>query len=347
VRTLSVTASRAWLEPGRAVENAHVECGGGVVTYAGPAPPPAPSAGRDAERLHLDGFLMPAAADRHVHIELSDPAAVLRGGVTAVRDLAWPPQRIFPLADLSELPSFDGPLIKAAGPMLTGAGGYPVGDRWAPPGTGLEVRGRDDAVAAVRRLHEQGAVAVKVSLNADAPPTVDDAELMAICDTAHGLGTVVTAHCQGRGQVERALGADVDELAHTPWTEPLPDDVVRQCAARLRIVSTLDIHARGRNASALRVATDNLRRFHDAGGTVVYGTDLGNGQIPAGIDVPELRLMVDAGLTIEELLAALTRAPLRPGAPADLVGLGSDPFADIAAFADIRLVVRAGVVVRR
>ena len=74
----------------------------------------------------VDGFLMPAVADRHVHIELSDPAAVLRGGVTAVRDLAWPPDRIFPLADASEMPSYNGPLIRAAGPMLTGHGGYPT-----------------------------------------------------------------------------------------------------------------------------------------------------------------------------------------------------------------------------
>jgi hypothetical protein len=58
-------------------------------------------------------------------------------------------------------------------------------------------------------------------------------------------------------------------------------------------------------------------------------------------------LLRDAGLTTEELMAALTRAPLRPGAPADLLGLGSDPLADVAAFDDVRLVVRAGRVVRR
>jgi imidazolonepropionase-like amidohydrolase len=343
VRTLSVTAARAWLEHGRAIDDAQVLCSGGLVTYAGPAR----SVEGDADHLHLDGFLMPAAADRHVHIELADPAAVLRGGVTAVRDLAWPADRIFPLADVSELPSFDGPLIRAAGPMLTGPRGYPVRDRWAPPGTGLEIEGPEAAAAAVRRLHEQGATAIKVSLNADAPPTVADAELMGICDTAHALGSVVTAHCQGRGQVERALGAGVDELAHTPWTEPLSDDVVRQCASRLRIVSTLDIHSRGRDLSALHVAVDNLRRFHDAGGAVVYGTDLGNGSIPAGVDARELRLLRDAGLTTEELMAALTRAPLRPGAPADLLGLGSDPLADVSAFDDVRLVVRAGRIVRR
>ena len=71
-----------------------------------------------------DGFVMPAVADRHVHIELSDPAAVLRGGVTAVRDLAWPPERIFPLADASEMPSYNGPLIRAAGPMNVPSGSF-------------------------------------------------------------------------------------------------------------------------------------------------------------------------------------------------------------------------------
>ena len=109
--TLPIRATFAWLGPGRIVEDAQVVCDGGRITYAGPAT----SIGDADEELVVDGFLMPAVADRHVHIELSDPAAVLRGGVTAVRDLAWPPERIFPLADASEMPSYHGPLIRAAG----------------------------------------------------------------------------------------------------------------------------------------------------------------------------------------------------------------------------------------
>ena len=119
---LSVRASFAWLGPARIVEDAQIVCDGGRITYAGPAT----SVWDADEELVVDGFLMPAVADRHVHIELSDPAAVLRHGVTAVRDLAWPPERIFPLADASEMPSYHGPLIRAAGAMLTGHGGYPT-----------------------------------------------------------------------------------------------------------------------------------------------------------------------------------------------------------------------------
>jgi imidazolonepropionase-like amidohydrolase len=313
-----------------------------VLTYAGEA--------RRTDHVDRDlsvgGFLMPAAADRHVHIGLSDPAAVLAGGVTAVRDLAWPPERIFTLADASEMPTFDGPLIRAAGPMLTAPGGYPTKDSWAPPGTGREIESPEDATAAVEELLRLGATAIKVSLNADAGPTPSDAELAAICDAARAADLPVAAHAQGIGQVERALGAGVDELAHTPWTR-LSDDVVQTAATRLRIVSTLDILSFGHDTPEIRTALDNLRRFHVAGGTIVYGTDLGNGEIPPGIHLREALLIREAGLEPEEVLEAMIRAPLEPDAPADLVELGGSPLEDLAALGEVRTVVRAGRVVAR
>ncbi len=114
-------APLAWLGPNELVRDAAVAVEGGVLTYAGPAAR-SPSA---EDIVEVDGFLMPAVADRHVHIRLSDPAAVLMGGVTAVRDLAWPADDIFALADASEMPSFNGPVIRAAGPMLTAPGATP------------------------------------------------------------------------------------------------------------------------------------------------------------------------------------------------------------------------------
>jgi imidazolonepropionase-like amidohydrolase len=340
VRRLSLRATAAWLGPGRLIEDAQVVCDGGLVTYAGEA---TLIEAADQE-LHVDGFLMPAAADRHVHIELSDPASVLAGGVTAVRDLAWPAARIFALADASEMPSFDGPLIRAAGPMLTAPGGYPTRDGWAPPGTGREVTDAEDATAAVEELARLGAATIKVSLNAEVGPTPSDAELSAICDAARAAELPVTAHAQGAGQVERALGAGVDELAHTPWTR-LGDEILQTAATRMRIVSTLDILSFGRDTPEIRTALDNLRRFHVAGGRVVYGTDLGNGSIPAGIHVREAMLLAEAGLEPEEVLEAMVRAPLDPDAPADLVAFGSSPLEDLRALEDVRLVIRAGRVV--
>jgi imidazolonepropionase-like amidohydrolase len=340
VNRLSIRAPAAWLGPGSLVEDAQIVCEGALVTYAGTS---TDIQAADREVL-VDGFVMPAVADRHVHIEMSEPGSVLAGGVTAVRDLAWPVERIFPLADASEMPSFDGPLIRAVGPMLTAPGGYPMRDGWAPPGTGRELASAEDAVAAVEDLVRLGAAAIKVSLNADAGPTPSDAELSGICDTAHAADLPVTAHAQGKGQVERALGAGVDELAHTPWTR-LTDEVIQAAAARLRIVSTLDILSFGRDTPEIRTALDNLRRFHVAGGTITYGTDLGNGSIPPGIHTREALLMVEAGLEPEEVLEAMIRAPFEPDAPADLIALRTSPLDDLRALDEVQLVVRAGRIV--
>ena len=340
---LTIRAPLAWLGPGRLVPDVQVDCEAGTIAYVGPARP-VPG---EVELVVAGGFLMPAAADRHVHVELGDPVAMLQRGVSAVRDLAWPADRIFGLAEASELPGFNGPLIRAAGPMLTGPGGYPTSEGWAPEGTGREVSTPEEATAAVAELAGLGAAAIKVSLNAEDGPTPSDAALFAICDAARDADLPVTAHAQGEGQVERALGAGVGELAHTPWTHRLGDDAIAMSAERMRWVSTLAIHEHGGDRPELRTALDNLRRFHAAGGEVVYGTDLGNGQIPSGIHTAELRLLRVAGLDADAMLTALTRAPIEPGAPADLIVAGDSPIGDPGALDDLRLVVRAGRIVLR
>jgi imidazolonepropionase-like amidohydrolase len=342
--SLLVRAPRAWFGGGRVVDDAAVSLDAGVVSYAGPR-----SGAPDPEReLQIDGFLMPAVADRHVHVRLSDEAAVLLGGVAAVRDLGWAPDEIFELAEASELPSFNGPLIRASGPVLTGVGGYPTRAGWAPPLAARELHGPEDAANAVRLLAGRGAATIKVSLNAEAGPTPTDGELVAVTDTAHEHGIPVTAHAQGSGQVQRVLGAGIDELAHCPWTERLGEDVIAALAARVRIVSTLDIWSFGEVTPELRVAADNLTRFRNAGGTVVYGTDLGNGGIPPGIDVREAFLLFEAcRMPVADVLAAMTAGPLGPGAPADLIALAADPFDDVVALGDLRLVMRGGRVIHR
>jgi imidazolonepropionase-like amidohydrolase len=310
--------------------------------YAGPASG-APAAEREVVG---DWFLMPGAVDHHVHIGLSDPKAVLRGGVTACRDLAWPPDDIFPLADVSAATDFDGPLITAVGPMITAPGGYPSRSGWCPRGGWLEVEGPEDATATVERVATHDPTAVKVALNAEAGPPLGDRELVAVCEAAHARRLRVTAHAQGKGQTERALGAGVDELAHCPWTERLADQVVEGVARGMTVVGTLDIHSRGSRTPELEVAVENLARISEAGGRVLYGTDLGNGPIPPGIHVGEAFHMASAGLSVEAILTSMTRAGLEAGAPADVIGLQGNPREDLSALGRVGLVVRAGRVRR-
>jgi imidazolonepropionase-like amidohydrolase len=327
---------------GHVIEAPAVVVDGTRITYVGPAWE-APEA---EQELIGDWFLMPGATDHHVHIGLSDPRAVLRGGVTLCRDLAWPPDDIFPLCDISQATDFDGPVVVAAGPMLTVKGGYPARAGWCPEGGWVEVRDADDASSAVERIAAQDPAVIKVALNAEAGPTLSDAALVATCDSAHSRGLLVTAHVQGRGQTERALGAGVDELAHSPWTERLSDELVEALARRMSVISTLDIHSHGRDTPELRTAMENLRRFAVAGGRVRYGTDLGNGPIPPGIHPGEVAHLAEAGLSTEDILRTMVAEPLRAGATADVVGLRADPFEDLGAFGRATLVVRRGTVRR-
>lgn len=311
---------------------------GARIRYAGPATG-APEA---EEEVAGQWFLMPGVIDHHVHIRLSDPRSVLRGGVTFCRDLAWAPEEIFPLVDISQGTDFEGPAMVAAGPMVTTVGGYPSRAGWCPPGGWLEVRGAEQAAAAVERIASYDPAVIKVAMNSEVGPTLSDSELVAICEAAHGRDLSVTAHVQGAGETERALGAGVDELAHCPWTERLADEVVEALARRTGIVSTLDIHSYGARTPQLDVAVDNLRRFADAGGRVRYGTDLGNGAIPPGIHATEATHLAAAGMSAGAILTAMTLSPLRAGAEGDLVGLRGDPFEDISSLGRVELVVSRG-----
>jgi imidazolonepropionase-like amidohydrolase len=334
---LRLDAGLLWRGPGRLERDASVVVEGERIAWVGPR-----AQAPDVEPLRELPFLMPGVVDRHVHIGLSDPPAVLAGGVTRVRDLGWIPGEIHALAERSRAADFDGPRVDACGPMLTAPGGYPTDRAWAPAGIALELAGATTVRAAVERVLDEGAIAVKLVLHPDAGPTLSDEELAAACDAAHDRGRQATAHVEGREQAERALRAGVDELAHAPWSERLDDALVRALARRCAIVSTLDIHAHGDDDAALGVALDNLARFHAAGGRVRYGTDLGNAGIPAGVHVAELRHLARAGLAPDELLTSMTPGRLVAGMAADLVGLAADPFADLDAFGAVALVVRAG-----
>ncbi|GAA0798162.1 amidohydrolase [Spirilliplanes yamanashiensis] len=235
---------------------------------------------------------LPALRDAHVHSALADLAAVRRGGIAAVTDLGGVP------ADLARLGGPGLPVVRYAGAFLTAPGGYPSDRAWAPPGCWRFVRSPADAAEAAAEQRAAGATLLKVCLNADAGPVPDRATVAAVV----AAGLPVVAHAQGPGMVELALDAGVPRLAHTPWTGPLDDGLLRACAARQVWISTLAIHGGGDRDAALR----NLRLFLGHGGEVRYGTDLGNGPQPPGVNPHEVRALQSAGLSPDDVLAAMT-----------------------------------------
>lgn len=303
-----------------------------------------------------DGLLLlPGFIDAHVHIGFFDPREVLDGGITTARDLAWPPDVIFELAERSVEAAFAGPRVLAVGPMLTVAGGYPMRADWAPSGTGREVAGGDEARAAVRDLHAAGACAVKVALNAAVGPTLPRPVLEAVVEESHGLGLKVTGHVTGLDELRKAVAAGMDELAHMLMSdETIPDDLIAEMVRRdMTVVPTLSC----RFGSGRTLAVDNLRRFLEAGGRVVYGTDLGNDGPRPGIDPLEVTAMAEAGMSSLDIIrsATVTSAEwlglddtgrIEKGARADLIGVPVEALEDPLGLADVRLVIRGGRVVK-
>ncbi|MGR2752661.1 amidohydrolase family protein [Agromyces arachidis] len=264
------------------------------------------------------GTMLPPLVDHHVHLQLAEADAAVRGGIAAVVDLGADPGAIASIAGTDGLPR-----VRYAGAFLTAIGGYPSTRPWAPVGSVRElppVEGRsaaqrdrerrhralaDPVEAAVDEQVRFGASVVKVALNAEAGPVLDPPTLDAIVATAHARGVPVAAHAEGAGMAGLAIDAGVDVLVHAPFSERLDDDLVARAAATQAWISTLAIHVRD-GGPAAEVAIDNVRRFHAAGGRVLYGTDLGNGDLAAGVNAAEVAALVRAGLTASEVIAALT-----------------------------------------
>jgi hypothetical protein len=235
-----------------------------------------------------------------VHLGLVDPSSLAGSGIGRVVDLGWSDD-VVGLAQKAPV------WASYAGRFVAAPGGYPGRSRWAPPRCTVEVAEPRDAAAAVAYQVSLGACVVKATLNRDAGPVPDLATLSEVVHAAAASGLPVVAHCQGPGMVELALAAGVSALAHTPWTHRLHDEVVAEAVeAGQAWISTLDIHGYGSPSAEQDRAVDNLARFHAAGGRVLYGTDLGNGPLPEALNLREVGLLAEAGLSDDDLVATLT-----------------------------------------
>lgn len=250
------------------------------------------------------GVSLPPFIDHHVHLHLIDEHALPAGGIAGVVDLGGDPVGFARRGDAM-------PHVSYAGAFLTAPGGYPVGRPWAPDAITRIVTGPSShpgepggAATAVDEQASFGASVIKVALNSAVGPVLDAETLAAIVSSARAHGLPVVAHVEGDGMTRLAVDAGVDALAHTPFTEDLdPTLIARAAASGQRWISTLDIHAA--DPESARRSDANLRAFLGAGGSVLYGTDLGNGDRRVGVLAGEL--------------AALDRAGLRGGALVDVL----------------------------
>ena len=275
---------RSWHDGVARVVDGHV-----VVTDETPAP----------DLLRLEGVVTGAFTDAHVHLALVDLAPLATSALGMVLDLG---------SDLGSLTPVPGVTIRFAGAFLTPPGGYPSDRAWAPTGSVREISDADAAASAVAEMKDAGATCIKVASNRTAGPVFSDELLAAIVRIAASEGLTVVAHAEGPGEAQRVVRLGAGVLAHAPFSERLTDSEIAAQVASVRWISTLAIH----EGETYDIAVDNVRRFHAAGGTVHYGTDMGNGPTPVGLNPREVAALRDAGIDGADLLSALS-----PGDPLD------------------------------
>lgn len=309
--------------------------GRGPVVVDAPAPAGTP---------RLDGVITGRFTDHHVHLQLVDHtrlAASRLGRVTDLgADLDWiravaqrpgvhnsgefgakRPETPADGRNRPDVPEKRTPQVEYAGPFLTAVGGYPSDREWAPAGSVREIADADDAATVVAALASAGAACVKVVANSDAGPVLGDDLFRAIAQHAAARGLPLVAHAEGAGQAMRAIRLGAARLAHAPFTERLTDDEIAEQAATAEWISTMAVH----DGDAYQNVVDNVRRFHAAGGRVLYGTDMGNGPTPVDVRNSEIAALRAAGIDGADLLCTMAPEDPRDAASALLLLPDGDP----------------------
>jgi len=176
---------------------------------------------------------------------------------------------------------------------------------------------------------------------------------------AHARGQLVYSHPSKLEGTRVAVASGVDVLAHPPdTTEGVERSLLKEMVdRRMAMIPTLKMFAGTVTSRSeyLEPIYDIVHQFHDLGGQLLFGTDVGF--ISDYTTEDEFRALVRSGMDARGILRSLTTAPaqkfgggstaanLALGEPADLTVLDGDPLEDVAAFSRVRATVRAGRVI--
>ena len=191
------------------------------------------------------------------------------------------------------------------------------------------------------------------------PMPVENAR--AAVQVAHAHGQLAFAHESDLAGIKVAMESGVDVLAHAADTTEGVDDAVLQglVTRRMAMIPTLKMFRTTvtTKASYLDPIYAQVRRFHELGGELIFGTDVG--YMTDYDTTDEFKGLALSGLNGTDMLRMLTTAPAKRfgvsektgtvevGKAGDLVVLGRDPMVDTTGFADVRVTVRGGRVIWR
>ena len=308
--------------------------------------------------------------------------ATVRAGITSVRDAGGADMG---LRDAQRSGLVKGPRMQVSLSMLSQTGGH--GDDWLPSGDRMTlmgalpglpdtiVDGPDEMRRAVRALLRNGADVIKVATSGGVLSPRDKPthahfrpeELEVLVEEATAAGIFVMAHAQATPGIKNAIRAGIRSIDHGIY---LDDEAIELMLERgTWLVPTLVaprgvIDAADAGASIPEASVAKAREVVEthrasfakavaAGVKVAMGTD--SGVTPHGLNLRELELMVEGGMTPMQAIEATTRSAaelmglqdelgtLEPGKRADLVVVDGDPL-EVGSLADrVTAVYKDGV----
>lgn len=335
-----------------------------------------------AKVIAVDGAtILPGLIDLHTHVAfpmgrpddaIDDAQATLNAierlrayaesGITSVRDCASQGTVLFRLKDWIAADGLPLPRVFASGQVIVGRGGHA-----AEPTRALalsrEASGPDDWREAVREQFERGADFIKIASH------FSQAEIAAAVEEAHALGLRVTVDAE-TFYIQWAVEAGVDMVEH-----PLPRSQATIRAMKNKQVGAVptlvpymyiaDAYGGYFGSTSRRFTMtpasnrQMLEQLRAAKIKLGVGTDLimdWHRHLPYAY-ITELEQFIAAGYSAEEALIAATRTnaellgmadklgTLQAGKLADVLVAQGEPDRNIRDLANVRWVIRNGVVV--
>ncbi len=341
--------------------------------------------------------LLPGLIDAHVHAWGAAQADMVRFGVTSGLDMHGMVERLAGLREQREsLDSGSLADLWAAGYAITAPHGH--GTQYGFPVPAIDAQTDIDAFIGERVAEGGDFVKLIVEdLSAyglpQRLPTLSAAQVQEVVAAAHARDRLAVAHVAKLDDARMVVEAGADGLVHV-FADGVADEALvatmrergafiiptlsvvasmagagegRALAADARIGPLLTAEQTGTLAAdfgqpspeRLERAIESVRRLHAAGVTILAGSDAPNPGTAHGASLHhELELLVRAGLTPAQALAAATSLPaarfaipergrIAPGMRADLVLVDGDPLSDITATRAIDRVWKNGRPVAR
>lgn len=295
-----------------------------------------------------------------------------RWGFTTVFDIASVLENTTLIRRRIESGEVKGPRILTVGEPFWMKGGTPVYVKGFLEANHInmpEVESNRQATERVRQHIRDGADGIKIfanSIESNAILTMPFDMARAIVAESHRERKPVFAHVSNNQGIDVAVKSGANILAHTtPTDAPWDASFVRRLtSAHMALTPTLtlwDVESKQFNSSPAEIekgmnkAAQQLKAFSQAGGQVLFGTDVG--YIEHFDTSEEFTWMARAGMSFQQILASLTTNPAQrfgysthsgrvaKGMDGDLVVLDADPAQDVTAFSKVHCTIRGGQVI--